>query len=188
MNLCSVNSCGKKAIKRGWCNAHYLRWWKYGDPLNGGTPWGEAKRFLHDVVFAYEGDECLTWPFSKGNHGYGQIRVDGGLYLVSRLACEEENGPPPSKDHEAAHSCGNGHLGCATRRHLRWATRAENRQDMVDHGRSNKGKSFRFTRLKPQQIKTILSLVGTQPNAAIARQFGVTPGAITYHLDKETSV
>ncbi|WP_141683630.1 hypothetical protein [Rhizobium sp. AC27/96] len=35
--LCSVNGCGKNARGAcGWCTAHYMRHWKYGDPLAGG--------------------------------------------------------------------------------------------------------------------------------------------------------
>jgi len=34
---CSVieagQPCGAPAKCKGWCNKHYLRWWKYGDPL-----------------------------------------------------------------------------------------------------------------------------------------------------------
>ena len=30
---CSIDNCGNHAIKRGYCNAHYLRWKRYGDPL-----------------------------------------------------------------------------------------------------------------------------------------------------------
>lgn len=33
---CSVKGCSGSAIARGWCKAHYQRWWSYGDPL--GTP------------------------------------------------------------------------------------------------------------------------------------------------------
>ena len=179
MNLCSVPHCQNSSLKRGMCNAHYLRWWKYGDPLKGSTPWREAQRYLHEVVFTYEGDECLAWPFSKNRHGYGQIRIDGHLHLVSRLACEEENGPPPSINSEAAHSCGNGHLACATRRHLRWATRSENRQDMINHGRSNRGKKSPFVKLEADQVQEIRALLGTKSNSAIAAQFGVDPSTIS---------
>lgn len=29
---CSVNGCEKPARTRGWCNAHYLKWYRHGDP------------------------------------------------------------------------------------------------------------------------------------------------------------
>jgi hypothetical protein len=32
---CLVPSCERDAQKRGWCKPHYLRWWRYGDPLAG---------------------------------------------------------------------------------------------------------------------------------------------------------
>jgi hypothetical protein len=31
--LCAVEGCGKAACRKTYCNKHYLRWWKYGDPL-----------------------------------------------------------------------------------------------------------------------------------------------------------
>lgn len=30
---CSIPDCGKPARSRGWCNPHYQRWLKHGDPL-----------------------------------------------------------------------------------------------------------------------------------------------------------
>lgn len=35
--ICAVAECASEAAKRGWCNAHYLRWRRHGDPLAGGT-------------------------------------------------------------------------------------------------------------------------------------------------------
>lgn len=29
---CSIEGCEKKHYGQGWCKAHYLRWWKHGDP------------------------------------------------------------------------------------------------------------------------------------------------------------
>lgn len=30
---CVVDECGKPIKARGWCNGHYLKWLRYGDPL-----------------------------------------------------------------------------------------------------------------------------------------------------------
>jgi hypothetical protein len=29
---CSVDGCDKPVKTRGWCQQHYMRWWKHGDP------------------------------------------------------------------------------------------------------------------------------------------------------------
>lgn len=28
---CSVDGCGRDAVTRGWCQGHYLRWYRTGD-------------------------------------------------------------------------------------------------------------------------------------------------------------
>ena len=33
VKLCSVADCGKPHSKRGYCNTHFLRWKRHGDPL-----------------------------------------------------------------------------------------------------------------------------------------------------------
>lgn len=33
---CAVAECGRPAHQKAMCNAHYKRWWRYGDPLAGG--------------------------------------------------------------------------------------------------------------------------------------------------------
>ena len=30
MRQCEIADCGKPAHSRGWCRAHYMRWWKRG--------------------------------------------------------------------------------------------------------------------------------------------------------------
>jgi hypothetical protein len=102
---------------------------------------GEVIGQLGDFI-AYEGDDCLIWPHAKNEHGYAIVLKDGKNKLVSRIICEAVNGPPPSEKPESLHSCGNGHLGCVNKRHLRWGTHAENMAEMAVHGRSNLGRKF----------------------------------------------
>lgn len=35
MSECSIVGCAKAPEARGWCKAHYLRWYRHGDPLAG---------------------------------------------------------------------------------------------------------------------------------------------------------
>ena len=93
-----------------------------------------------------ESDDCLIWPFSRNNKGYpdGTCVPRKAYIKPNMLMCALKNGPKPTARHEVAHSCGNGHLGCINPNHLRWATHAENMQEMVSHGRSRLGKSGRY--------------------------------------------
>lgn len=38
---CAVELCDRPISKRDWCNRHYLRWRRHGDPLAGRPPWDE---------------------------------------------------------------------------------------------------------------------------------------------------
>lgn len=131
---CSVDGCGKPTVARGWCTSHWTRWSRHGDPQGGDTGKGELPRFFREIVLAYDGNNCLPWPFGRHHNGYASMLSEGQTKYVHRLVCEEANGPPPTPKHDAAHSCGRGHEGCVTRRHLRWATRAENEADKIRHG------------------------------------------------------
>lgn len=66
---------------------------------------------------------CLIWPFGRNDRGYAYVQRLG---YIARLICIKIYGLPPTNKHEAAHSCGNGHLGCINYHHLRWATHKEN--------------------------------------------------------------
>lgn len=37
---CSVSGCGGTVIARGWCQKHYSRWRRHGDPVAGNEPAG----------------------------------------------------------------------------------------------------------------------------------------------------
>lgn len=175
--LCSIPDCGKPYWGRGYCSTHYQRWRRNGYPLAGRTPEGEPQRYLTEVVLKYDGDECLTWPYGK-TAGYGSIQHNGRDALVSRIVCEEENGPPPTPEHQAAHLCGKGHEGCVTRKHLVWKTRLENQADKLIHGTMLRGERHFWAKITEAQAREILSLKGQMLQREIAERFGISRPAV----------
>ncbi len=166
-------------MARGFCRAHWGRWRKYGDPNAGSTAWGEPRRFLSEVVLAYEGKDCLTWPYAKNSKGYGQMLHEGDTRLVSRLVCERIHGPAPTPEHEAAHSCGHGDQACVTKSHLSWKTPVGNWADRFVHGASNRGIKNGRSKLTPSNVKEIKGLLAKgQTIADLARKFDVHYGSI----------
>lgn len=131
---CTGRGCDRPVIARGFCRRHYLRWYKHNDPEAGRTARGEPMRWLKSQI-AFDGEDCLTWPFNRNTRGYGTV----GRHNASRVMCELVHGPAPSRSHDAAHSCGLGHKGCVHPKHLRWATKKENQADRYIHGTLSKG-------------------------------------------------
>ena len=121
---CIFEGCERPSRARGWCNAHYLRWWKHGDPDRGGqiraTP-GTADAALDDKT-APRGD-CLVWTGNLDRAGYGLTKFKGKTVYVHRYAWERANGPIPDGMH-IDHVCHT--TACIKVEHLRLATPTEN--------------------------------------------------------------
>lgn len=180
---CSIEGCENDAFSRTWCRKHYMRWWTHGNAntvLVPHAPVGEPAAFL-EMAKAYAGDDCLIWPYATNTDGYAQIGIGNRKRaVVSRLVCEDANGPAPSETHHAAHSCGNGHSGCVTRRHLSWKTPAQNQADMIDHGRSQRGtKSFCNKLTEAQAIEVHRRAVAGEKQSDLAAEFGVGQTAVS---------
>jgi len=176
--LCQVNGCDRPQKNRGWCSMHYQRWWKHGDPLAGGTPLGEPMRYFREVVLPFHGDECLIWPYARDQNGYAKLAGVGDTQYVSRLACEEANGPPPTSKHEAAHICGRGHLGCVNLGHLLWKTHKANQHDRFAHGTHTRGEQHPGSKLTERDVREIRELSKNMRQAGIARKYGVSRRAV----------
>lgn len=176
--ICSIPACGKPHHARGLCAGHAHRLRKYGDPLAGETAKGEARAFFERAL-AYEGDECLIWPFWRNNKGYGEVKCDGAMEFAHRQICKEAHGQPPNPKDEAAHSCGNGKLGCITKRHLSWKTRVENQADRLIHGTAPRGTKCGTNKLSEDQIRKIRAMSGKVRQRDMAEQCGVSQSLIS---------
>ncbi|WP_155951287.1 hypothetical protein [Rhizobium mesoamericanum] len=178
--ICSIPDCGNPLKSSGLCIKHYTRWYKYGDTSTvKATPNGEAREYYENVVLKYEGDECLVWPYSRSTSGYGQARWNNKTSNVSRFVCEDVYGEPPTAKHEAAHSCGKGHLGCVSKSHLSWKSPSENQMDKVAHGTHSRGERGALAKLTRAEVIEINSLRGTKKKCEIAAVYGVNPSTIS---------
>lgn len=100
---CSVEGCKANAHwrargSRGWCNAHYIRWRKYGDPVLGGE--SRARAPVHCTV-----DGCSKKPKANGlcnAHYFRSVRhgdpLGGGVPRGARLKWLRANSTYEGKD------------------------------------------------------------------------------------------
>lgn len=179
--LCSVEGCERSLKALGFCQLHYHRTRRTGGTQIEGPSSSDKQDFIASAI-AHSGDNCLPWPFAISPEGYGRINNE----YVHRIVCEGVDGPPPTPDHEASHSCGNGHLACISGGHLRWATRLENANDMVAHGTSTKGVKNARAKLTNHQVRQIRSLATSGTRHEIGQMFGVSGACITAILTGRT--
>lgn len=170
--LCTIEGCGKPHVAIGLCNRHYIRQRRHGDTSADKRSGSKGWQWLIEHA-AFDGSECLFWPFARTLHGYGELRYRRKTIGAHREMCRLAHGAPPSPKHETAHSCGRGHQACVNPRHLRWATAAENRSDTYLHGTVNRGRRNGRNTLTEDEVRRIRSLRGRVPARAIADAFGV---------------
>jgi DNA-binding transcriptional regulator YiaG len=141
-----------------------------------------SKRFggSHGWLMAhkgYTGDECLIWPFSVRNNGYGAFGHRRKIYHAHRFMCEIAHGAPPSPKHHAAHSCNV--RNCVNPRHLSWKTQSENEADKQIHGTAGRANGSR-TKLSYSTIEFIRAMRGMISQEELAMQLGVPYATIRY--------
>ena len=121
----------------------------------------------------YAGSDCLVGPFPRKSNGYCDVFLDGKNRRANRVMCQYRNGPPPTPSHDAAHTCGKGHLGCLNPNHLVWKTRAENNADRIIHGTDDRGEKSPFAKLTAGDVLDIRATQGLS-HRKLAAQYGVS--------------
>lgn len=151
-------------------------------PANKGK--GAAIQWLKDRA-AYSGDKCLIWPFST-TRGYGRFGHNGKGHYAHRYMCALMHGNAPTPDHQAAHSCGNGHKGCVHPQHLSWKTQSENQLDRRQHGTTRRNIRGRPGSLTLAQVEQIRALASTKTQDEIAAMFDTVRGNVQLILAGKT--
>ena len=165
---CSVDGCANARWARGWCGTHYSRWRKTGSIVT--TRKSETEALLEATVNT-KITECILWPFSRDDDGYGYSSVSGArrrrTVHAHRQMCIMAHGDPPFSGAEAAHSCNT--RCCINPNHLRWATRKENSKDCELHGTLRRGERHHSSKLTEAQILSLIN--DPRPAPALARDF-----------------
>lgn len=167
MNTCNAPDCVRPHLARGYCSKHYQRWQATGSlKTRRSTHVGAAQSFLSSIPVT---DECVLWPYSISEKGYGRLRFRGVCINASRACLLLHKGEPPSVDHQCAHSCGN--RACVNPRHLRWATGAENAADTIKHGTRVQGERHPSAKITEKDVLAIR--VDCRTNREIASDYGL---------------
>jgi hypothetical protein len=126
--MCSVENCTREAKVRGWCKVHYLRWYKYGNPL-ASAPRKDAKTRYFEKVDRRGPDECWPWTGAYTNVDRGAFRWKGKTRIATRVGWEIHHGQPPGDLH-VCHTCDHG--WCHNPRHWFLGTHQDNMTDLKE--------------------------------------------------------
>lgn len=123
MQTCAIEGCGRKVRSRGWCNAHYLRWYFHGDPNAKYNQRDEppADRFATKLRPTATG--CIEWTGTVTPKGYGLFYDGTKMVAAHRWAYQQTISPIPD-GLQIDHLCRN--RRCVNVAHLEVVTAKEN--------------------------------------------------------------
>lgn len=139
-------------------------------------------------------DECWPWLAGFGSAGYGQFSFDHRPVTAHTFGYELQNGPiPPGKI--VRHTCD--FRPCCNGAHLVAGTRAENSRDMVERGRSTRGRKYPGkmprgesngrSKLMETEVGFIRLLASRgHPQSAIGAAFEVSQSAVSSIVLRES--
>ena len=169
---CAVENCNEGIRAKGYCNTHYQRWYKYGDPL-----YIKEKIPYTTPAWEHRGTYQGCWEWTGGLRNssdkwcqYGAVRINGKTKLVHRVAYEEIYGPIP-EGMNVCHSCDN--TLCWRPDHLFLGSSKENTHDAVKKGRM-------AHKLSEQEVRAIrVAVASGEAQHSVARRFGITQSYVS---------
>lgn len=187
---CSIDGCeNTNILAKGWCNAHYKRWWRHGDPLAEIHRRCPGENPTHTERLEYIGwtervvdpaldQPCWEWKGLFDRAGYGRLWDGNRVQAAHRLAYIAWVRPITSKE-LLLHACDN--PPCINPDHLSVGTDRTNAADMVSKGRQANGELKPDHKLKDADVDAIrAAFTGERgQQAAIARQYGVSASYIS---------
>jgi len=185
---CAVDGCERPPDSRGWCQMHYDRWRKHGDPLSVKVIVGNDRLRIESQIDRTGGpDACHPWTGHQTPQGYGGLVKSAGRTVAAHVAAWElENGPEPAGaelDHECHNrairdgSCLPGicaHRLCCNLDHL--VLRANKREHAAATpgvAKRRRGKIGKLTEAQVREMRELLKTAKGLQMDEIARRYGV---------------
>jgi len=189
--ICSVDYCERKHASKGFCDFHYRRWRRSGDPhfstvnSHAGTP---VERFHQKYTIKDSG--CWDWNGSArvsgqsdkpsyGKRKYGRMFVDNKTISAHRYSYQIHKGEI-AKGMFVLHKCDN--TLCVNPDHLFLGSHEDNMRDMVEKGRSYKrsGEDMHTSKLRNEQAREARALYGTgkYSQSSLGSKYGVSQSVI----------
>ena len=123
MNLCVIEVCDGKVFGHGWCQRHYTRWRRHGDPLGGQPIYNSTEERFWAKVDKRDDEACWEWLAWRFQGGYGYFRANGRMNYAHKFAYELLKGRVAT-GFELDHLCRN--PACVNPSHLEVVTHREN--------------------------------------------------------------
>lgn len=134
MRTCKIDHCNLPSRSRGWCEKHYVRWYRHGSPHTTlrnreSVTWEHllSKSTLNPKT------SCIEWNQSTST-GYGVLQYKGKVVRTHRISYELNIGPIPDGLF-VCHHCDN--RICINPNHLFIGTQLDNIRDMIAKGRGS---------------------------------------------------
>lgn len=155
---CIIDGCDRPVLARNWCNSHYNRWYRHGDPLAGRVAMGVPLATLRKWVSTRDRSQCWPWPYGQNGVGYGVVKFEGRYIVATQVALTLDGRPAPDPALHALHACDN--PPCVNPAHLEWGTPSENMQQCHSRGRwtredAPKGEASSAAKLKEDDVREI---------------------------------
>lgn len=178
--LCKIEGCAEGCFGHGYCQLHYNRWRRTGDPLMV-----RPRRRRYETAESRiarqtqpEGDCIVFTGGQQRRSGHRTISFENHLRGVHRVAWVLANGPVP-EGQVVMHRCDN--PPCVKLEHLVLGTVADNNLDRDQKGRhrplpGSKNGNARLTEWQVAEIRVHLTRSISQ--AAIGARYGVSQSLV----------
>ena len=90
-NACVVASCGRKVYGHGYCNAHYQRWKRSGDPQPD-IPIRKVGATIEERFWSKVNKGSGCWEWLGYRHPFGHVTHNGQTYWLGTFGTREEAG------------------------------------------------------------------------------------------------